>query len=273
LETRTTELERIKGYLLGQITEEDGSQVEARLLVDQEFYEELSIVEDELIDQYLSGKLSPADQQSFESYFVSSSERRQKVRFARALKKFVSVADAQSQEDGDTASSTVDSVEVKPDSPAATVTVFPSRKPIFSYAIAAVILIAVCGGGWAIKMYLDSSTGGRVLAIELIPAPATRDGTEVKQFVLTSDISSVQLQLRLPKNEYPSYEGALRDPSSRTILTSRNLKPQITDGVATVTMEAQADVLAPGDYRINLSGITPAGSPESIATFSFTIRR
>src|ERR1700682_2490180 len=86
------EQETIRLYLLGQAPLEDSSKVEERLLTDGEFYQELLIVEEELIDRYLSGELSESERESFEPHFLLPPERQQKLRFARSLKKYVSFA-------------------------------------------------------------------------------------------------------------------------------------------------------------------------------------
>ena len=268
MSTPPTDHERIKSYLLGQLAEEDGSQVEARLLTDREFYDELSIVEDDLIDRYLGGTLSDTDRQSFESHFVSSSERQQKVRFARALRKYVSVTADQTEAD-----QVEDEVVAYAPEPARSSSIFPLRKPLLSYAAAAVILIVAGASTFLFLRYWQSSTvTGRVLAIELTPAPAVRDAGEVKQLNLAPDVKTVRLQLNLPNNEYPSYAAVLRDSSFRTVLTTQNLKPQTIDGFAAVIADVNANLLAPGDYRVQLSGTRTDGGSESVATFSFVVR-
>ena len=50
--------EGIRRYLLGRASSEDTALVEERFLTDSEFYQELLVVEDELIDQYLAGQLT-----------------------------------------------------------------------------------------------------------------------------------------------------------------------------------------------------------------------
>jgi hypothetical protein len=247
--------ETIKSYLLGQMLEPEETEVEARLLTDREFYDELSIVEDELVDQYLGGALSDSERASFESHFVVSPERQQKVRFARALKKHVSVNADQSE----------------PAAPPSVVN-FPVRKPVIPYAIAAAILVLVGGSFLLLKYWQGPASGGRVLAIELTPGPVTRGEGEVKAFSLAPDVGSVRLQLDLPENEYQTYEAVVRDSSLRTVATARDLKPQNINNIAAVVMDVKADLLAPGDYRVNLNGTTAAGASESVATFSFTVR-
>ena len=258
MSTPPTSNETIKSYLLGQMLEPDESQIETRLLTDREFYDELSIVEDELIDQYLGGGLSDADRQSFESHFVSSSERKQKVRFARALKKHVAESSDQSESVGSVAPQTV--------------IPFPARKPVVPYAIAAAILVLLGGGFLMLKYWQGPASGGRVLAIELTPGSATRGDGEVKEFSVAPDVGSVRLQLDLPDNDYQNYEAIVRDSSLRTVFTARNLKPQTINNFAAVTADVKADLLAPGDYRVTVNGSSAGGRSESVATFSFRVR-
>ena len=83
----------IRRYLLGEVTEEGELRlVEERLLTDDEYFEEIAVIEDELIDQYVSGSLNPGEQEKIESHFLATAERRRKLRFAQALRKYVSAA-------------------------------------------------------------------------------------------------------------------------------------------------------------------------------------
>jgi tetratricopeptide (TPR) repeat protein len=80
----------IRRFMLGKASEEERSAVEQRLMVDKAFYEELSVVEDELIDDFLAGELSPDELETFDSYFLASPDRRVKLNFGRALRKYIS---------------------------------------------------------------------------------------------------------------------------------------------------------------------------------------
>ncbi|HUQ31194.1 MAG TPA: CHAT domain-containing protein [Pyrinomonadaceae bacterium] len=80
-------------YLLGRLkTEGRSQQIEERILIEQDFYEELLVIEDEVIDQYLSNELSPDEREAFEQYFLKTPERTRKLRFARAFSKYVAAA-------------------------------------------------------------------------------------------------------------------------------------------------------------------------------------
>jgi anti-sigma factor RsiW len=75
----------IIGYLLGELPEEDLQRVERRFLEDEDLFNELEEIEDELVDDYVTGSLSVDRRAAFEKYFLRSAERRDKVEFAQAL--------------------------------------------------------------------------------------------------------------------------------------------------------------------------------------------
>lgn len=68
---------------------DEQEQVEELLLTREEFYEELLIIEDELVDDYLRDKLSADEQKNFRQHFLSTPERYEKLRVARALKRYL----------------------------------------------------------------------------------------------------------------------------------------------------------------------------------------
>lgn len=84
---QSPEKEDIVRYLLGTSTSERMENIEQRILLDDDFHQEVKIAEEELLDQYISGKLTATDRQLFETNFLSSSLRQQKLRFALALKR------------------------------------------------------------------------------------------------------------------------------------------------------------------------------------------
>lgn len=80
----------LRAYILGEIIDEKERQaVEERLMTDEDFFRKLSLVEENLIQEYADGNLTAAERAKFEKRFPASEENRQKVRFARALRKYV----------------------------------------------------------------------------------------------------------------------------------------------------------------------------------------
>jgi hypothetical protein len=87
------EKDKARKYLLGIASPDERSWVEARLGDDQ-YYEEFTLVEDDLIDDYLLGLLSEAELKGFTHHFLGSPEHREKVRHFEAVATLVSNPDA-----------------------------------------------------------------------------------------------------------------------------------------------------------------------------------
>lgn len=77
----------IRRYLLGELSEHEREQVEQRLMSDDDLYQRLLLAEDDLIDEYVSGKLSNRDRAKFSGRFLQVPELRQDVRSIMVLRK------------------------------------------------------------------------------------------------------------------------------------------------------------------------------------------
>ena len=84
------EIQKLRNYLLGNINlRSEKEEIEERLMRDDEYLEELSFQEEELIQDYVDDELSFADKKYFEKNFLISDERREKLNFARSLRSYV----------------------------------------------------------------------------------------------------------------------------------------------------------------------------------------
>jgi hypothetical protein len=81
--------ESLVRYLLGHVSEEEQTRIEEKYFGDKEWFEQLQIVEGELIDSYVCDRLSKKDREAFESCFLQVAERRERIEFARAWKALV----------------------------------------------------------------------------------------------------------------------------------------------------------------------------------------
>jgi hypothetical protein len=88
-------------YLLGDLPEEQRLQVEARFLGDDQHYEQLLALEDELFYDYAQGKLSPGERRQFEERFLASGRNRGRAILSSALvRKMSEAAPAMTAEPG-----------------------------------------------------------------------------------------------------------------------------------------------------------------------------
>ncbi len=76
---------RIREYLLGRLSDEEEEKIEERLMIDDEFFEELEISKGEILDEYSAGELSQTDRKSFEEGYLASPEGRKRFTFSVAL--------------------------------------------------------------------------------------------------------------------------------------------------------------------------------------------
>ena len=76
------ELER---YLLGLLPDQDAERLDEMSISDDDVAGRLRVVENDLVDAYVRGTLSGEKLERFESFYLSSERRRQKVRFARTF--------------------------------------------------------------------------------------------------------------------------------------------------------------------------------------------
>jgi hypothetical protein len=72
-------------YLLGALPAEEAERLDQLSIVDEELAARLSAVEYDLVDAYVRGEARGEDLARFESFYLSSAKRREKVQFARAL--------------------------------------------------------------------------------------------------------------------------------------------------------------------------------------------
>jgi len=72
-------------YLLGLLPEEDAERLDEASIVDDEIAGRLRLVENDLVDAYASGSLEGESLRRFESFYLSSPLRREKVKFAGSL--------------------------------------------------------------------------------------------------------------------------------------------------------------------------------------------
>jgi hypothetical protein len=77
--------EEIMRYLLGQCSEEDQLRIEGQYLKDDDYLQSVLLAEGEMIDAYVQGRLTAAEREQFETYYLVTDERREKVFFAKSL--------------------------------------------------------------------------------------------------------------------------------------------------------------------------------------------
>jgi hypothetical protein len=261
----------IRRYLLGELAEEGRRQLEESLLTSDELFEELLIVEDELLDEYAAGHLDGRERERFEAHFLSTPERLRKLRFARAFKKHVAAATAR-----ESPASIAD--DPQPSWKRWLPTFLHTQNPILGFSLAtALLLIPIAGLLLMIYSYGEHWTTkngvpSKSFPVTLMPGVA-RDTGEMKRVAIPASADAVELRLELAADEYQSYRAVLQTDEGRELFTGDNLKAEARGGGKDVVLNLPARLLTDGDYQVKLRGITTGGDLEDVGGYYFRVVR
>jgi hypothetical protein len=75
----------IKRYLLGELSATEQTALEDEYFLNRSKYEQLCKIEDELVDSYTRGTLTPIDRDRFERCYLSNPQRLRHVKFSQAF--------------------------------------------------------------------------------------------------------------------------------------------------------------------------------------------
>ena len=127
--------------------------------------------------------------------------------------------------------------------------------------------VAICTlRGWS------ASAGPTPSGIGQCAQPRLSSGNEEgsKPLVIPPDVSQVQLEARVEVS-YPRYEAVLQTAESKRIWSKGDLEAQAFPGGKRVLFYISSSLLPPGDYILTLRGLPTAGSPETVAEYSFRV--
>ena len=272
MKSTAEEQNAVQQYLLGLLPPEQQPALEERLLTDEAFFNELLIAEDELIDHYLSGRVSGAERESFESHFLLPPERRKKLRFARALRRCVAAKGALDAEGVAEAPEEVREAPRPFERRPTFLSTLRARSPALTFSMAAAALLILLVGSWVwMSGTWPRREPRRILAVTLSPGLAREGGGEVTKVKVGADSDEVQLRLRLEGEEYKSYSAALLSAEGSTVLTGEGLSPEPSDGGKAVVFHAPPGALPPGDYQLKLTGVNADGTSERVGSYPFRV--
>jgi hypothetical protein len=270
--SNNSEPEKMKQYLLGALPPESLTTFEERLLRDGDFYEQLLIAEDNLVDDYLADRLSEPDREGFESYFTIAPERQQKVRFGKALRRYILAEGAKvSQPELSQGASAADkSSRSKPG-----FVLWPFKlRPVLGLSFIITACLVLFAVSWMVFRRPSfpatvTKLGQKSTVIALVSGSTRSEGV-TQRVSIPPGVDSVQLQLELKRNDYQTYRAELLADTS-VLATGEPLKPEVNGSRSVVYLAIPADVLKPGDYQVRLSGISNYDGVEVVDRYPFRV--
>jgi hypothetical protein len=230
-------------YLLGLLSDEARKAIETDILGNEGMFAEVLIIEDELTDEYVGGKLSPDERANFENHFLAAPERRENLRFAQALNRYVKTRPSQ-QALGNRSSGKL----------------LSNRVRLVPLAAAVAIVVIVTAALW---FFFPRQTAPRTFAtLTLVISPSTRgDEAQLPKVKLPLAKDALKIFLRLPQPPAAtSYRVQLRNTSGE----SRPLTISEQDAQS-VAVEIPATQLRSGQYALNLFAIEADGKEQRIS--------
>lgn len=242
------EQQELRKYLLGQISDDQQLQnIEQRWLTDDEFFEELEIVEDELIDEYLEATLETRP--LFEGHFLKSPNRLAKLRFARAL-----------------AHQTPAPVPAHTSWHERLQLAWSNQNWVLRAATVSALAVAIAALIW---LAIPPSPKTFATLALTVSSSERSQGGEATKLRLPLQADALRLQLRLP-------EGAPRAPSYRVELIHADGKSEslipVQQNDQAVTVELNSNQLSRGQYALNLFALRADKTEERIrGSFLLTV--
>jgi hypothetical protein len=289
-------------FLLRETTEEESAQLEQRLIGEQDFFETLQGLEEDLFQDYVKGVLQPDRRARFEEVFLTSPEGRRRLAFTKAL------SDALSKQAG--------APSAAPETSRGT---FAARFWRLSwanlgYAAGALGLIVAIGATWIAvssqrstsrleSLFADQRTrnaelgalldrerarGSQLerelskhrlapaLSFLLLPSDGVRSSETAgreQRLAIPPAAGLVEFRLLVPPSvpRNDRYRVSLQTVEG-TDLTSMEARPETAEkGATIVSLAVRGNLLPSGDYVLELRALSPSGVRQLLSAYSFRV--
>ena len=264
----------MRSYLLGTLNIELKKQLEERILSVPEVFEELAIVEEDLIDQYVAGGLSKLERQQFETHFLITAERHQNLRFAQLLNRYVKSQPVPVAQQVFAAAAIP---HVEKSAPAKNPSLFslsPAGRPLIAFCVAGVALLGIVILGWLgyrrPPARSDQQSTQPVVVVTLAPGSVTTEGTREQRVNVPPKGYNLKLELELPRSSFRNYKSELFR-ENKSLETKGQLRIEAKGQQYVVPLTIPGEKLSPGDYEVKLSGVLESGADEFIEKYSFRV--
>ena len=237
------------------------------------FFEELLLVEEEFIDDYIGDQLSLDERQSFEQHFLSTPGRHGQLRFAQALSRYVSNSSEKSETESLEAKGESETVQPLAPTPEPTWAerfraFWGSRAWAFRTAAALAVVVVVAGALWLLR---PRTTPPQTFATLTLSASMSNraEGVQAAKVKLPLNADALRIFLTLPEGSAPAalYRAELLSENGET--KSFEAAGQDSRSVSVVIPAAQ---LARGQYVLKLFKTEADGAEQRVGgSYSFNV--
>ncbi len=198
-------------YLLGALPVAQAERFDELSFTDEEFTDALNVAEKDLVDAYIQNELSGATLDKFETHYLSSPLRREKVEFARAFQVFAGKNSAKT--------SAVAETEPKRNFFEFFSGIFTISRPSLQWSFALAALAFMFFGGW---LLLENSR----LRFEMSEANANRDRLLQRETELAGREKQLQGEIADQRSANSETENQLAQVREERAQLDQQLKKQ-----------------------------------------------
>ena len=267
----------MRNYLLGGLEAERRAALEESILCEPGIYEELLLVEEELIDQYITNNLSPSERRQFETNFLITPERQRNLRFGRLLRRYLdSQPDFVPPDEIPVTAVRHDDIPAPAHLPPPPGTFARSVTLGVSAAVVVIVVILtlLC---WRANRRPQQETvqqnTSTPVSYTLTPGSLRSEGAAPARVVkIPPKGVNVRLAMEVANTSFRNYKSELFR-ENESLQTADELKAEPQGEQHVVPWTIAGDVLSPGDYQIKLSGVADSGPDAFIDNYSFRVTK
>ena len=253
-------------YLLGSLPEDQSERLDELSVSDDDFVWRLHAAENDLVDAYVRNELSGETLERFRSFYLSSTLRREKVKFAETL------------------------LALGEHEPPSTRWWFTAPMAIPRWGLAAAIAAALLIAG--VLIYDNTRLRNRVqeakqehrqqvpsrteesapapVSVAMVLTPPVRGAGKIPELAAPRAAGSALFEVQLETGDFPAYQIELKKPSTdRALWRSDSLKAHPAGSRRAVSIAVPTNLLESGTYILELSSVGP--NPEVIANYAFKV--
>jgi hypothetical protein len=260
----------IRQYLLGELDEHEREQLEQRVITNPDYKEQVLITEEELLEEFVKGTLSPRELELFTRMYSSSPAQRRKVKIAQALNRYA------------LGHSPVVQSTAHRSWARSLIGLFSSKNRFHQFSLAALILVLAVGGSilvywliahlwradyYALQQLNQASSeilqpSSSVVSVSLPPLLLRGTG-ETRNITITKQTQTVQLRLPDPSGGTYWFQAVLKDNQRAEVFRLEDLRARQIDQHFVLVLQIPARMLKPQNYELEISEKRADGTYET----------
>lgn len=272
-------------YLLGDVNDQDRESVERQFISDSAAKDIVLLAEEDLIEQYLEGRLPQSDRTAFLERYTQTARQRRRLRIANSIRAFA-----------------FEHSRSAAPPPAisrwrALISSLKPRNAMILLPVTALVLIAIVVGIFWLRQFSESrlrqsdqrvaierelaelNAGNQTVAEAhiqslVLPPVSVRSASSGNELTLQPETRLVELRL-LPNQpqQYATFRATVRRVGASDEFTIHNLRVVSDSGVAAIRLRLPAHLLTRGLYQVSVNGTTSDRKSEPVAEYTFSVSK